>query len=77
MGVEICKINRSQLKTADFPLNHDCILKVCYNADSHLRWELFSCRSIDSGLICNLFTQLYAVCKVLCYSVDDSSLNNL
>ena len=65
------KVSRKQIDKGDFPLNHDCILKVCYISGSPIRFEYFSCRSMDSGWISELLVSTSIVKEVKFSSVDD------
>ena len=68
--MEICQIHRRDLLSGNFPLNHDCILKVYYN-DVGLRYQYFSCRAQDSGAISLILSNVFCVHKVVISSVDD------
>lgn len=65
------KVSRYQIDKGDFPLNHDCILKVAYIKGSPIRFEYFSCRSVDSGWIVELLVSLSIVKDVKFSSVDE------
>ena len=69
------KVSRYQIEKGDFLLNHDCILKVSYIKGSPIRFEYFSCRSIDSGLIAELLVSLSIVKDVKFSSVDELPVN--
>lgn len=70
MSIELCQVNLSSIKKGNFPLNHDCILKVKYTADSPLRFQFFTCRSQDSGTLVLIFKSINLVASVDCVSVD-------
>ena len=65
------KVTRHQIDRGDFPLNHDCIIKVAYIKGSPIRFEYFSCRSVDSGWISELLVSTSIVKEVKFSSVDD------
>ena len=65
------KVSRSQIDKGDFPLNHDCILKVVYNYGSPISFEYFSCRSVDKGSIAQLLVSLSIVNYFKFSSVDE------
>lgn len=70
MAIELHPTNPQSIDKGQFPLNHDCILKVCYIADSPLRFQYFTCQSQHSGLISSLFGSLSVVRSVKFVSVD-------
>lgn len=66
------------IQKGDFPLNHDCILKVVYNPYlSMLRHEYFTCRSQDSGILVSILKNIYVISKIYIYSVDDLCMSDL
>lgn len=68
------KVTLHQITNGDFPLNHDCILKVRYINDCPLRFEYFTCRSCESGSICLTLQALSVVRFVEISSVDKFGL---
>ena len=64
------KVSRYQIDKGDIPFNHDCILKVVYIKGSPIRFEYFSCRSVDSGWIAELLVSTSVVKDVKFSSVD-------
>lgn len=69
--LEFYKTTRLEIDRGDFPLNHDCILKVCYIRGSPARFTYFSCRSQDSGQLTVIFSSLPIVSHVYISSVDE------
>ena len=69
------KVSRHHIYRGDFPLNHDCVLKVSYIKGSPIRFEYFSCRSVDSGWISELLVSLSIVKDVKFSSVDELPVN--
>ena len=69
--MEFYSCSLSDIKKGEFPLNHDCILKVCYFPGSGISFEFFTCRAPDSGELSVILSQLSIVNKVVPYSVDN------
>lgn len=73
MALELHQTNLRDIQIGDFPLNHDCILKLVYTPGTALRFQYFTCRSQDSGTLSLILSQVFCVKKVICISVDDFS----
>lgn len=69
--LQIHKCSRKDIDNGNFPLNHDSIMKVCYIRDSPIRFEFFSCRSVDTGTLSLIISQLSGVRMVKFSSVDN------
>lgn len=69
--VEFYKTARFEIDEGNFPLNHDCILKVCFIRGCPLRRCYFTCRAQDSGTLSVIFSALPLVSVVEISSVDD------
>lgn len=59
------------LHVADFPLNHDCILKVEFKQPRALHYQYFTCRSQDSGTLCDIISKLFPVRHVYISLIDN------
>ena len=68
--IEIHATHASQILNGNFPLNHDCILKVHYKRYCDIRFEYFTCRAQDSGQLVHYFSMLAPVRTVEIISVD-------
>lgn len=71
--IGLFRTDRKSIDSGNFPLTHDCVLKVEYISDCGLRFSYFTCRSQDSGTLSVLFCSLPVVSKVNISSVDDLS----
>lgn len=71
MNIDFCKIGRFQLPKADFPLNHDCILKVQFKTGCPMNYAYYSTRSQDSGILTLIFQSIPLVSRVFVSSVED------
>lgn len=71
---EINKTNATKINKGDFPLNHDCILKVNYAPGYLLRFQLLTCRSQDSGAIVLTLSSLSVVRNIEVISIDKFDL---
>lgn len=69
--IELHSTDRRSIESGNFPLNHDCILKVRFNRDCPLIFQYFTCREQDSGAITVLFYKLALVTEVNISSVDN------
>lgn len=69
--IEFTNRSRLQIDSGDFPLNHDCILKVRYIGGCPIRFAFLTCRAIDSGALVLLISSLPNVKDVEISSVDD------
>lgn len=63
--------NKTDIQSGNFPLNHDCILKVRYVGGSPLRDSYLTCRACDSGSLVAIFSRIPLVKDVKISSVDD------
>lgn len=68
--LEINASSASKILNGDFPLNHDCILKVYYRTDCPVHFEYFTCRAQDSGALSHYFKMLHPVLSVVIMSVE-------
>lgn len=66
--------SRSAIIKGDFPLNHDCILKVNYIEGSPLRFGYLTCCSQHSGALVDVISKLLLVKSVNISSVDKFEL---
>ena len=69
------KLYRYEIDKRDFPLNHDCILKVFYIEGSPTTVEYFSCRLVDLGCILDILVSL-SIVKDLKFSAVDELPDN-
>ena len=69
--MQLYPVHRSVINMGLFPLNHDTICKVTYRCNGLLRFEYFSCRSVDSGEIALIISSLSMVKNVVFVLVDD------
>lgn len=69
--LEMYKCLRKDIDRGNFPLNHDCIMKVSYVRGSPLLSEYFSCCSVDSGSLSLIISQLSGVSSVKFSSVGE------
>lgn len=72
--IELNPTKHSLIQKGDFPLNHDCILKVHFIRDSGLRYQLFSCRSQNCGTLTDILSKVFCVRKVEIIPVDEYDL---
>lgn len=70
--VEFHVVNKYDFKRGNFPLNHDCVLKVRYLAGTCVQDDYLTCCSEDSGSLVALISALTAVYKVYISSIDSS-----
>ena len=73
--LELHPTSRYYIDNGNFPFNHDCILKVVYIADSPIRFQWFTCRQQDSGVLADVILKLSIVKKVQISTVDDLPIN--
>lgn len=66
-------VYRSDLLKGNFPLNHDCVLKVVYLSECPMPSEYFTCRAQDSGSIADILCKLTVVERVKISSSDKIS----
>lgn len=71
---EIHLASKAAIEKGDFPLNHDCILKVTYLQGSPLRYCYLTCRAQDSGALVAIITELSLVRCVNVSSVENFDL---
>lgn len=69
--IEFAIRSRSQIDLGDFPLNHDCILKVRFIGGCPIRFCYLTCSAMDSGALVLLISSLPNVKDVEISSVDD------
>lgn len=69
--VEFYQTNRRSIDRGNFPLNHDCILKVTFSPGCGVRFGYYTCRSQDSGLLVDIISKVHNVKYVKISSVDD------
>lgn len=74
MALEFHKTTAFDIRRGNFPLNHDCIVKLEYFHDCGLSCDYFTCRSCDSGLLVDIVSKLSLVHYVKISSLDDFSL---
>lgn len=74
MALEFYKTTAFDIRRGNFPLNHDCILKLEYFLDRDLSCDYFTCRSCDSGLLVDIVSKLSLVHNVNISSADHFSL---
>lgn len=72
--LEINLSSASKILKGNFPLNHDCILKVHYHPDCLVHFEYFTCRAQDSGALSHYFKMLYSVITVEIISVESFTI---
>lgn len=71
MLLDFYPTNRNFIDNGDFPLTHDCILKVEYIQGAPIRFQYFSCCSTDSAKIVDILSKLCLVKRVNISSVDE------
>lgn len=69
--IELHPSDRRSIDSGNFPLNHDCVLKVRFNRDCPLRFQYFTCREQDSGAVMLLLYKLALVSEINISSVDN------
>lgn len=74
MNLELFPVHRSQLEKGEFPLNHDCILKVEYKDPYLVKYQYMTCRAIDSGVIVQILQASCAIRKIYVSDVDSFGL---
>lgn len=72
--IEFYPVKYSEFEKGNFPLNHDCVLKVEFHQGVGIRSQLFTCRSQDSGTLSAIISSLVPVSKVIISSVDTYGL---
>lgn len=68
--VQFYPTNRKQIDKGNFPLTHDCILKVRYIYGAPIRFAYFTTRSVDTGVLCDVLSKLPMVQAVEVVPVD-------
>lgn len=68
--VEFYPVHRKDIDKGNFPLTHDCVLKVRYIHGSPIRFAYFTTRSIDTGTLCDVISKLPMVHAVEVVPVD-------
>lgn len=71
MILELYPTNRRDIDLGNFPLTHDCILKVEYIQGSPIRFQYFTTWATDSGKITDIFLKCSLVHKVNIVSIDE------
>lgn len=64
------KVTKNDIQKGNFPLTHDCILKVYYLPDCPVRFEYFTCPSQHSGTYSLVLQTLSVVHKLEITSAD-------
>jgi len=64
---------RRSIDSGDFPLNHDCILKVEFIYSAPIRFAYYSCRAQESAQLIDILSKVPMVQHVYTSSVDDLS----
>lgn len=72
--LELYRTHGHCIKKGDFPLNHDCALKVNFITGSPLRCCYLTCRAQDSGTLVDIISKISVVHSINTYSVDDFEL---
>lgn len=72
--IELNPTKHYLIQKGDFPLNHDCILKVHFITDSGLHYQLFTCRSQNSGTLVDILSKVFCVRKVKIIPVEQYDL---
>lgn len=70
MLLDLYPTTRHDIDLGNFPLTHDCILKVDYINASPIRFQYFTCSAPDSAKISDVLLKLNLVRKVNIVSVD-------
>lgn len=63
--------NKADIQSGNFPLNHDCILKVRFIRGCPLRVSYLTCRASDSGSLVATIARIPNVKDVEISSVDE------
>ena len=66
--------NIRDIRNGNFPLNHDCIIKVDYIQGTPLRFSYFTCCAQHSGTIVDFISKLPVVKKVYVFDVESFEL---
>lgn len=70
MLLDLYPTNRHDIDRGNFPLNHDCILKVEYIQASPVRFQYFTCTAPDSAKLSDVLLKVSLVHKVNIVSVE-------
>ena len=62
--------NLSDIRKANFPIDHDCILKVSYKRGAPTSFEFFTLKISDAESISLLVSRLSVVSSVQYWSID-------
>lgn len=68
--VHFFPVHRSQVDKGNFPLTHDCVLKIRYFRGPSTRNAYYTTRSIDTGILCDVIAKLPMVQAVEVVPVD-------
>lgn len=71
MLLEFYPTDRKSIDKGNFPLLHDCILKVEYIQCSPIRFQYFTTWVTDSGKIVDILSKCSVVKKVNIVSLDE------
>ena len=71
MLLELYPTDRKSIDNGDFPLTHDCILKVEYIQGSPIRFQYFSTWATDSAKIVDILSKSSLVKRVNISLVDE------
>lgn len=67
----------SDIKRGNFPLTHDCILKVEYIHCTPISRQYFTCSVLDSSAVIDILSKVGPVFRVDISSVDDFGITFL
>lgn len=70
MCFEICDATLTDIRKGRFPLNHDCILQASFKDGCGLRYQFFTCRSQDSGVLISVLSLVFCIQKVVAIPVE-------
>lgn len=68
--VELYPLSRRDIDKGNFPLTHDCVLKVRYIYGCPIRYAYFTTRSIDTASLYDVISKLPMVKAVEVSPVD-------
>lgn len=72
--IELNPTKHHLIQEGDFPLNHDCILKVYFMCDPGPYHQLFTCRSQNSGTLTDILSKVFCVRRVKIIPVEEYDL---
>ena len=70
MDLQLHRSTRYDISVGNFPLNHDCILKVEFYNGVGIKYQYFTCRCQDSSLISDILSKVLPIKKVSFCPVD-------